>query len=330
MDTKVRFGVIGTNKISHNFVEAAMAVDGFELTAVYSRKEETAKDFASAYGVTNVFTDLEELSKSPLIDAIYIASPNSFHCSQALLFLKNKKHVLCEKAFASNAREAREMIETARENNVLIMEAMRNTVVPNFLALKANLYKLGKIRKVFMSKCQYSSRYDSYKNGVVLNAFKKELSNGALMDIGVYCVHPVVALLGKPQEVIATSVMLESGVDGQGTAILKYDGMDVTIIYSKISDSRLPVEIQGEEGTLTASEVYDFKDVSIKYRNGKEEILSRKHEHENMYYEIKEFVSLVQEGKLESSLNSHEKTILSLEIMDEIRRQIGLQYPADL
>ena len=329
MSGVVRFGIIGTNTISHTFMAGALQLEDFSLTAVYSRKEETGKVFGDKYGVKNIFTDLDELAKSDLIDAVYIASPNSLHYSQAISFLRNGKHVLCEKAFATNFREAEDMINTARANNVLIMEAMRSTVVPNFLAIKENLYKLGTIRRALFSKCQYSSRYDSYKVGVVMNAFKRELSNGALMDIGVYCIHPAIELFGSPKGVIASSQFLASGVDAQGTAILKYENMDAVMLYSKVSDSHLPCEIQGENGVLISSDIYDFNNVAIRYRDGNEEVISKPQEMDNICYEIDEFIKLVQQGKTESQLNSYERTLTVIKVMDEIRKQIGLVFPAD-
>ena len=329
MSKPVRFGIIGTNTISHTFMEGALQLKDFQLTAVYSRKEATGRAFGEKYGVKSIFTDLEELAKSDLIDAIYIASPNAFHYSHAMTFLNNGKHVLCEKAFASNLREAKEMVEAARANNLLIMEGMRSTVVPNFLAIKENLHKLGTIRRAIFSKCQYSSRYDKYKAGVVMNAFKRELSNGALMDIGVYCIHPIIELFGSPKEIIASSQFLPSGVDAQGTAILKYAQMDAIMLYSKVSNSYLPCEIQGEEGVMTSSDIYDFNNLTIRYRDGSEEVISKPQEMDNICYEIDEFIKLVQQGKTESQLNSYKRTIEAIEVMDEIRRQVGLIYPAD-
>lgn len=329
MNKKVRFGIIGTSKIADIFLMAALKHEDFQIAAVYSRNEEKGKKFGDKYGVKNIFTDLELLAESDLIDAIYIASPNAFHCSQAMIFLNRGKHVMCEKAFASNAKEAEKMIAAAKDNHVLLMEAMRNTVMPNFLTIKNNLYKIGTIRRVFAEKCQYSSRYDNYKKGIIENAFKKELSNGALMDLGVYCIHPIIALLGMPYKVTAESEFLDTGVDSQGTAILSYKGMNAVIMYSKISNSALPFEIQGENGTLTASDIYDFAEVKIKYMDGCEEVISQHQGMDNMYYEIDEFMKLVQNRETESFINTLERTMMVLQVMDRIRKQTGLVFPAD-
>ena len=328
-DRIIRFGVIGTSEITQVFLKGAKLVEKFKLAAVYSRKEETAREFADKYGVKTIFTSLEEMAKSDEIDAVYIASPNSFHAKQAIIFMKNKKHVLCEKAFASNIKEVEEMIKVAKENNVVLMEAMRTTLTPNFKIVMENIYKLGKIRRYFSSFCKYSSRYDKYREGVVLNAFKRELSNGALMDIGVYTIYPMITLFGEPKEIKATSYMLESGVDGEGSVIFKYDEIEGTVIYSKISNSYLPTEIQGEEGTMIIDKINEVNSVKIVYKDGNIEELSTNQEEDSMCYEIDEFVNLIINNKKESNINSLENSKIVMKIMDNVRSQIGLEFIAD-
>lgn len=327
--SKIKFGIIGTGKIVERFLDAALKHEKFELVAMYSRSLEKAEEFGKKYGATEFFDDLNEFAKSKDIDAVYIASPNSLHSHQAILCLENKKHVLCEKPMASNEIEVKAMIDAAKKNNVLLMEAMRLTVLPNFLRVKENLHKIGTLRRYFASYCQYSSRYDKYKEGIVLNAFKKELSNGSLMDIGVYCIHPMINLFGMPNKIVSESMLLESGVDGQGSALFSYEGASGVVMYSKISDSKLPLEIQGEEGTIVVDSIL-FKNAKIVYRDGKEEIISVKQKENDMYYEVDEFINVINRNETESMKNSYENSLMAIQAMDEIRMQIGLEYPADL
>ena len=325
----VRFGIVGTNWITERFLKAALQAEDFQLAAVYSRTEEKAKEFAGRYGVERTFTDLQTMAASGEIDAVYIASPNSLHAEQAIIFMKHKVHVLCEKPIASNTKELTSMIAAARENNVLLMEALKSSFMPNFLAVKENLHKIGKVRRYFASYCQYSSRYDAYRQGTVLNAFNPDFSNGSLMDIGIYCVYPLVALFGKPEEIKAAGYMLESGVDGEGSMVLKYPDMDAVIMYSKITDSSLPTEIQGEEGNIVIDRISAPEKVELHYRNGEREDLTQDQLSDSMYYEAKEFIRLVQAGKTESDINSHANSMITMEIIEEARRQIGVVYPAD-
>ncbi|QGQ44486.1 Gfo/Idh/MocA family protein [Metabacillus sediminilitoris] len=326
----IRFGIIGTNWITERLIKAASKVEGFSLTAVYSRTNEKAEEFAAKFtSIKHIYTDLTEFASSQEFDAVYIASPNSLHASQAILCMQNGKHVLCEKPIASNTKEIIEMVKVANEHSVVLMEALKVTLVPNFDTIKENLHKIGKVRRYFASYCQYSSRYDKYKEGIVLNAFNPAFSNGALMDIGIYCVYPAVALFGEPKQVQATSYMLESGVDGEGSILLTYDDMDAVIMYSKITNSYVPSEIQGENGSIIFDKINTPEKVKIHYKDGTVEDISRPQDSDDMYYEVKEFVEVVTNKKDQSEVNSHQNTLITAKILEDSRKQIGLVYPAD-
>ena len=335
---KVRFGVVGTNNITDWVIAGGRQDERFELTAVCSRTAERAEEFAAKHGIPHTFTSLEEMAGSNMVDAIYIATPNCCHAEQAILCMNHGKHVLCEKPFASNAKEVRSMIEAAQRNNVTLMEAMISTFNPNFIIAKEHLDKLGTIRRYFASYCQYSSRYDKFKEGVILNAFKPELSNGAVMDIGIYTIYPMVALFGRPKSVEAQGVVLSSGVDGQGAVNFGYEGMNATVLYSKIANSFLPTEIEGEAGNLIIDQIHIANKVDFVPRvptgQGQAQKDTREHigtelDYSVYYYEMKEFIDLVLEGRKESSVNTWDNSLATIEIIDEIRRQLGVTYPAD-
>lgn len=325
----VRFGVIGTNRITDKFIHDASTVQDFALSAVYSRTEERARDFAAKHNIAHTFTDLTQMAQSETIDAIYIASPNSLHHEQAILFMNHGKHVLCEKPIASNTAELQKMIETARERQVVLMEAMITTQLPNFQTISSHLHKIGTVRRYFASYCQYSSRYDAYKTGIIENAFNPAFSNGSLMDIGIYCIYPLIVLFGEPISVQANAFMLDSGVDGEGSLLLKYQDMDAVIQFSKIANSYLPSEIQGEEGSIIIDRINAPGHVEIRYRNGHVENISRPQASELMSYETREFTQLILEGRLESRINSHAHSMATMRVLEEARKQIGLVFPAD-
>ncbi|MED5053082.1 Gfo/Idh/MocA family oxidoreductase [Anoxybacillus rupiensis] len=325
----IRLATIGTNWITQEFLQAAQPISQLTLTAVYSRDEEKAKQFAAKTGAKRTFTHLEEMAKSDEIDAVYIASPNSLHAEQAVLLMNHGKHVLCEKPLASNTKEVQAMVEAAKANDVVLMEAMKTTLLPNFQAIRCHLHKIGKIRRYFASYCQYSSRYDAYKQGTVLNAFNPAFSNGALMDLGVYCLYPLVVLFGKPQSLKASSVMLESGVDGEGSIVLHYGDMDAVVMYSKITNSYVPAEIQGEEGSIVIDAIHTPTKVEIRYRDGRVEDITEPQTHHPMYYEALEWTQLITNGQRQSETNSHAHSFITAEIMEEARKQTGIRFPAD-
>ena len=326
---KVRFGIIGTNFITDWILEAAREELRFEATAVCSRSRETGQAFALKHGIPHLFTSPEEMAASSLIDAVYIAVPNSLHAALSILFMQQGKHVLCEKPLASNAKEAREMIRVARQNGVTLMEAMKSTLTPNFRQLRRHLAEAGCLRRYFASYGQYSSRYDKLKAGIVLNAFNPELSNGAMMDLGVYTVYPLVVLFGRPKRISATGLKLSTGVDGQGAVNFEYENLNATVLYSKIADSFLPAEIQGEKGTFILDRIQTIREVKFIPKGGQIQDLSVPASHNEYYYEIAEFIDLIERRLCESTINSHDHSLATLEIIDEVRKQSGIIYPAD-
>lgn len=153
-DFKVRIGIIGTGFIVDRILEAAKENADIKINAIYSRTYEKAADFSKKYDIPYIFTSLEEMASSSIIDAAYIASPNALHAPQSILFMKHGKHVLCEKPLASNALEVKQMIEASNIYNVTFMEAMKSTLTPNFAQVIRHLKDIGKIRRYFACYCQ--------------------------------------------------------------------------------------------------------------------------------------------------------------------------------
>lgn len=301
----MKFGIIGTNWITDRFIKAANEHPEFSIGAIYSRTEETGKAFADKYEVKSIYTDMAEMFQSGDIEAVYIASPNAFHAKQIILAIKNGIHVLCEKPAVTSLKEMDLVIKASAEYQITFMEAMKSTVTPTFLNLKKNLDKIGPLRRIVFHFNQYSSRYDNYKEGIIENAFKPELGNGAKADLGVYCIAPIIHLVGEPKSVLKNTFLLSTGADGQGSMILNYDEFEAVIMYSKISDSHLPNEIQGENGVIEIDKISDPKQISIKYNNGQVEDISVMHEYDSMYYEVEEFINCVKNKQIESAINTH-------------------------
>ena len=302
----MKFGIIGTNWITDRLLAAAKEHPEFSVGAVYSRTEETGRAFAEKHNIEHVYTDMIEMFQSGDIEAVYIASPNAFHAEQSILAMNNGIHVLCEKPAVTSLIEMDQVIKASNDHQTTYMEAMKSTVTPTFLNLKENLAKIGPLRRFVFHYNQYSSRYDKYKDGIIENAFKPELGNGAKTDLGVYCIAPIVHLVGEPKSVLKNTYLLSTGADGQGSMILNYDEFEAVIMYSKISDSHSPNEIQGENGVIEIDKISDPKQITIKYKDGQTEDISIKHEFDSMYYEVEEFIKCVKNKQLESTINTHE------------------------
>lgn len=323
----IRLGVIGTNWITDQFIAAALSTGKYQLTAVYSRQMETAKRFAAKYQVSHCYDSLEEMAQSNELDAIYIASPNSFHASQAKQFLVQGKHVIGEKPLASNFTEVEALIELAQQNNCIIFEAMKATYTPNFHTVKRAIGKLGRLRKVHLTYCQYSSRYQKYLNGENPNTFNPEFSNGSLIDIGIYPLSCAIALFGEPNSMTAQGVLLDSGVDAHGTLVLHYRDFDVTISHSKVSDGVIPSEIQGEQGTLLVDFISECHGVRLYRRDEPMVDLTVEQEENAMCYEAEAFAELIATGNAAHD-ELHRTRVVSA-IITQAREIIGVRYPAD-
>lgn len=329
---KLRFAMIGTNFISANFLQAAALIEDFELVAIYSRQKKTAKDFIVANQIpldTVIYTDMAELQKDPSIDAVYIASPNSFHASQAIALLNAGKHVLGEKPSASNKAELLDIIASAKANNRCYMEALLTTHMPNYAQLKKHLPRIGTPRKYIGQYCQYSSRYEMFKQGERPNAFLPKFSNGALVDIGIYPLYPIVDLWGEPNIVRAQSIMLETGVDGATDLLLDWEDKQASISCSKISDGHNYTEIQGELGRIEIYFISTVSKIHIYLNTGETEELSIPQKDEVMFYELTHFMSIIREGRIESDINTWTLSNQVMTIIDEARKQAGIIYPSD-
>jgi scyllo-inositol 2-dehydrogenase (NADP+) len=329
--TPVRFGVIGTNWITGALIEAGRTVPGFEARCVLSRSVSTGRAFAEYHGLTAVHTTLESLAADESIDAVYVASPNSLHAEQARTLLAAGKHVLAEKPLGASAAQVAGLAGAAVDCRRLLMEAYMAPFEPNVAALRDALGEVGQVRRVVLAKDQYSSRYDALKAGELPNAFNPAFAAGSLMDLGIYPVALAVLLFGEPTTILATGEMLPSGVDGQGTLLLGYDGFEVACLHSKITPGGLGSEISGEDGVLTFDDCSVPTEVHLARRDGHRTDLTRPQSERHMRYEIEHFLACIRDGLIESPAwpVGPGGSLSVARILDEARRQTGVRFTSD-
>ena len=334
--TPIRIGIVGTNFVSDWLADAAATLDCVNVTAVYSRAQQTGDTFAQKHSIPHVFTDYDAFLASDEIDAVYIASPNFAHAEQAIRALNAGKHVLCEKVIATNSRELSEMIAAAKVNRRVLLEAMRPSFDPCIALVREQLPKLGKLRRVVLDFNQYSSRYDKFKAGDIQNAFNPAYSNAAIMDIGVYIVHIAAKLFGRPRRILSMSTLLHNGFEGSGHVLLDYGDMKAELSYSKITESVTPNLFVGEDATLAVGKITMPTDMRIIYHKGSpnlgtagkwEEDVPFETVENNMIFELAEFARLCREGLVENEYL--ENSVIEMEIIDEVRRQNGIVFPSD-
>lgn len=328
----VRFGIVGTGRISDWVLKGAAQDSRIKVTAVCSRTVEAAEAFVARNPMAEgakVYTSIEEMAADPQVDAVYIGTPNQTHCEYAIAALNAGKHVLCEKPLAISAEEGRLMVEVARKSGCLLMEAMISTLNPNFTSMAARIREIAPVHNYSSYFCQYSSKYEALKRGEVATAFKPGTA-GALRDVGVYTLYPLVALFGRPATVNANLAKVstpEGETDVYGTAHLGYETMDATLTWSKAYDSFQPTEIAGENGNLILDEIHIARKAEVVPHAAPTSgqgpkpgrtIINEGLPFNEYYYEFKEFADLIEAGKTESESNSLDTSLDVLEIIDRI------------
>ena len=369
MTDKIRLATIGTSPISDNLLEAAREVDGITYVGTFSRDAERARTFTKSHGGTHAFTSLEELASSPEVDAVYVASPNACHLDQALALASANKHLLVEKPLCANRYDAQRLFAAAELHGVVVMEAMRPLHDPAWRAVAAALPSVGELRRASLRFGRHSSRFDDLKAGRHTNIFDARMASGALMDMGIYTVEPMVALFGMPERIVAAAVLVaEKGnhltggaIDGAGSALCIYGddsgtpGLVMELAYSKITTDLLLSQIEGDLGTVTIDSVSIPQGASVLHRgravrgDARAIATSVGDTHErldvrpcpnSMVYELADFVRLVRNEPVDTlwgpALDARgafasfrDVTLGALAVTDEIRRQTGVKFPAD-
>lgn len=325
----IRLATVGTSAITGHFLSGCALTDEFTLAAVCSRDPARGERFGAPYGCNRVFSSAEALAEAPDIDAVYIATPNVFHVPQSELFLKHGKHVLCEKPAVSAAAEYRRLSALAEKNRLVYTEAIMPRHIPARAAIRAAVPQLGRITQARIDFSQLSSRYDAFLRGEHVNIFDPALHEGALMDLGVYCVYAAVDLLGVPRGIRATASFLRTGADGGGTAVFDYGDYQAVLTYSKTGQSVLGSEIIGDAGTLKIASVSQYAG-AVLIQSGIETVLSGHPERpELMCGEAQRFADYILRPA-ENDADRRAAAALALSVhtcMDRIKKSAHIVYP---
>ena len=315
--------IIGTNFVSDWLCDSVKITDGIELSAVYSRTLEKGNAFAEKHGIRKVYTDMDTFLDSEL-DAVYIASPNFCHFEQAQRVLEKGLHLLLEKPATLEKSQFEELISLAEKNGVILLEAMRPVHDPALEEIKKGIGKIGTLRRAVFEYCQYSSRYDAFRRGEILNAFNPKFGNASVMDLGCYAIAVCVALFGKPLNITSSSHKLHNGFEGMGKATFDYGFLQADVVWAKIFESSTPSHVTGEDGSVLIGKVSTLDTVELALRGKEKESLVSNRQGLNMVYEVENFVKMIN-GTL-SPNPYHEISLITLGIIDEIRAQNGIVF----
>jgi predicted dehydrogenase len=325
MKKKYKWGILAAGKMSAKFTRGLKLLDNVELCAVGSRDLQRSKNFAGEFGFKKFYGSYEELAADNEVEIIYIASPHSFHYEHTLLCLKNKKAVLCEKAFALNSRETDAMINEAAKQNVFLMEALWPQFQPIYLKTK-EILQSGEPGKIIHLHARFSFQAPFNPSD---RKFNLSLGGGSLLDIGIYPVIDALYFMGVPDEVKAIASFSETGSEDSISVIFSYkDGRMATLYSSFRTLAGIGCDLLCENGNLHFSRGRDMSQRLNVELNGKDtEEYSLLPDGMGYQYEAAEVMKCLDEGKHESDIVplSFSRDLMST--LDRIRHSAGIVFP---
>ncbi|HUG51400.1 MAG TPA: Gfo/Idh/MocA family oxidoreductase [Terrimesophilobacter sp.] len=323
----LRWGILGTGAIAH--LQTRDLVDnGFTVAAVGSRRQQSADAFAAEFGIRTAHGSYEALVADPGVDAVYVATPHPFHAANALLALNAGKHVLVEKPFALNAAQAREVVELAAHKQLVVLEAMWTRFLPHMLRIREIIAAgtLGEVRTIIADHNQLLSSDPASR----LNA--PELGGGALLDLGIYPVSFAIDLFGPPSSVHAIAAKTATGVDRQTAMLFGYPDGRQAVLHTAL-DTLGPnsAAIIGTAGRIEVDPVW-YTATGFTVYDGRGREIERFDSHvsgRGMQYQAEELERLAGLGDPAGTVLPPAQSVRIMEVLDEIRDQIGLRYPGE-
>jgi predicted dehydrogenase len=328
-DRPVRWGILATGRIAHDFADALTLLPDAELAAVASRRRELAVRFAGKHGkvgATRAYGSYRELVEDPDVDVVYVATPHALHHEHTMLAFDAGKPVLCEKALTLTAREAEDLVRTARERRLFFMEAMWMRCNPVIRRLKelADRGAFGRIQQV---RADLGFLVDAPGTHRLL---APELGGGALLDMGVYALTFAHLFLGDPEKVEAVAEMSSSGVDLNIALSLGWaDGAVAALSSTMTAWSPRTASIATDRGRVDLGEAFHHPTEALWVEDGETHVIREKVLGTGLAHEAEEVMRCLRNGETESPLVPLDDSLAIMRLMDRIRERIGLRYPAD-
>ncbi len=324
----MRVAVLGAGAIVPDFLEASARIDELEIYAIFGRESSLPKltELRNRYGIAKLYHDYDELLADELVEVVYVALPNHLHYGFAKKAVEHKKHVIVEKPFTSASGQAKELIDAADRNHVMVFEAISNQYMPNYKRTQELVKEIGDVKIVQLNYSQYSRRYDLFKEGTVHPVFDPEKSGGALMDLNVYNIHYTVGLFGKP-EAVHYIANIERGIDTSGILTMEYPTFQCVCIGAKDCKAPVSINVQGDKGYIHSDEPANvYGSFTFAYNHGEPETIALNEGMPRLYYELKVFVNMAVNGNFKESGRYNRHTLDVMEILDEARRQVGIKF----
>ncbi|NEB76548.1 Gfo/Idh/MocA family oxidoreductase [Streptomyces sp. SID14478] len=327
---RVRWGILATGGIAGSFTADLLDLPDAEVVAVASRTETSAKAFAERFGIGRAYGDWASLAADEDVDVVYVATPHSAHREAAGLCLEAGRAVLCEKAFALNAREAGELVSLARAQGLFLMEAMWMYCNPLIRRLKA-LVDDGAIGEVRTVQADFGLAGPFPPSHRLRDPAQ---GGGALLDLGVYPVSFAHLLLGEPERVAASAELSEEGVDLQTGMLLSWAGGARALLHCAINaGTGVTASVTGSAGRIDVPGGFFHPDRFVLHRDGRDpqEFAAAPEDgpRDSLRHEALEVMGRLRAGDTESPLVPLEGSLGVMRTLDSVRGEIGVRYPGE-
>lgn len=323
----MKIGTIGTGNIVTWVMTEAVRTAGVTYEAIYSRGEATGRALAERFGVSKVYTKLEDMLADPAVDWVYVASPNSLHYAQTKAALESGKHVICEKPFTPTRAQAEELAALAERKGLFLLEGITTLFQPHFARIRENLSKIGPVRQVSCTFCQYSSKFDALMAGQTPNVFNPAFAGGALMDINLYNLYFVYGLFGMPETLHYYPRRHANGVDLGGVAVLEYPGFVCECTGAKDCKGENGAHIIGEKGFIRVENPVSMCTRVTVVTDEGEQVFDEQQGETAWYWEMQGIAGLVAADDRADCRRRMEKTIQMMELLERARQDAGIVFP---
>ncbi len=320
----MNFAILGAGKIATTMAITLQPMKGVTCYAVAARDMERAQIFADKYGFTKAYGSYLDMLNDENVELVYIATPHSHHYEHIKMCLEHGKHVLCEKAFTANARQAEEVLRMAEERGLLLTEAIWTRYMPMRNTIN-EIVKSGMIGKPTSLSANLGYPLEHIERMV-----KPELAGGALLDLGVYVLNFASMVFGDEIESISAScIKLPSGVDGQETIMLSYqDGRMATLYATMLAQTDRRGMINGSNGYIEIENINNYE--AIKVYNLERRLIAEyaaPYQITGYEYEVQSAMKAIREGMIECPEMPHIETLRMMQLMDSIREAWEIEFP---
>lgn len=327
--TRLKWGILGAGKIAAVFTDNLLQ-EGLTVSAVGARDGDRAAAFAAERGIPTSHGSYQALVEDPNVEAVYVNTTQNFHVEHALLAIGAGKPVLVEKSFTKTAAEAQTIADAARAADVFCMEAMWTRFLPTMVTLRQWIAE-GKLGEVVAFTSDHSQFLSTDPEGRHHNP---ALGGGSLLDLGVYNVSIALDLLGPATRVVGSGRLTGTGVDAAVAMLLEHGPGRSSLGYtSMVNTGPNNACLYGTDGHVEIDPVFYSWASMTRFAPGRPAVAAERFEptltSRGMHFQALEVERCVAEGLTESPLCTLDHSVAVMEVLDELRRQLGVRYPGE-